>query len=260
MAFDPSTGAFIPDGTQPTQPAAPTPAAPAPIYQAPNYQPGSNFEFDPNKYLPGIQQQASSIYDPQKANIEALAKISSNQNEQQRVTTKEDFAKRLTAEIEAINSRGAFFGGGALDRQSNINRDETRALENINLTQAAANATTSGQLGQIDVSKGQYVNDQLTGAKNSAYGMFQDSRNFYTQQQEIQREQTQWEKNYKLELKRIKILEKTNKKEAKRAKQTLNEQKRQFDSELKYKYSALSSKGNENNITDSDPTGWGKNN
>lgn len=175
---------------------------------------GQQFQFDPNQYLPGIQETASSIYNPQQAQIDALAKLQTSQTEQKRIITKEDFAKRMAQEIEAINARGAFFGGGALTRQSNVGRDETRALTDINLQDQATQAGFLAQKAGLNAQQAEYVQQKLSGAENSAYSRFQDNRNFLLSLSQEQRRQLEsdrvfvWDMqqfglNYALEKKRM---------------------------------------------------------
>lgn len=171
------------------------------------------FQFDPNQHLPGIQETASSIYNPQQAQIDALAKLQTSQTEQKRITTKEDFAKRMNQEVEAINARGAFFGGGALDRQSNIAKDETTALTDINLQDQASQAGFLAQKAGLNAQQAQYVQEKLSGTENSAYSRYQDNRNFLLSLSQEQRRRlesdrqfiqdlTEFGLNYALEKKR----------------------------------------------------------
>lgn len=191
-------GNYIPDQTtQPTQPIQ--------TYQQPTYTPGQSFTFDPNKYLPQAQQQASAIYDPQKAQIDALAKLGASQVEQQRVVTKEDFANRMKSEVEAINQRGAFFQGGAIDRQSRVATDEQRALTDINTGWQGQLAGYNAQRAGLNVAQAQYVQEQLSGAQGSAYNAWKDAYGMWADEQERKRQkkldkqaQKNWKKEYKL--------------------------------------------------------------
>jgi hypothetical protein len=139
---------------------------------------GQQYQFDPNQYLPGIQQQASAIYDPRQAQIDALKQYTQSQAEQTRIRTQEDFAKQLKQEVESINARGAFFGGGALNRESDIRTNEQRALTDINLQETANLASLTSQAGSLNAEQAQFVQDRLYNAEASAYNRFTDMRNF----------------------------------------------------------------------------------
>lgn len=184
---------------------------------------GQQYQFDPNKYLPGIQQTASSIYDPQRAQIQALQGLQTSQTEQARVRTKEDFAARLTQEKEAINARGAFFGGGALNRESNVGRDESYALQDINFQDQAAQAGFLAQQAGLSAAQAEYIQQKLSGAENSAYSRFNDERGFKLNLQQANQDQANADRqfnedvrryglDYALEKKRVKIAEKNAKK------------------------------------------------
>ena len=139
---------------------------------------GQSFQFDPNQYLPQIQQQAAGIYDPQTAQLKALQALGQTQTQQKTVTTNADFDKQLQAKIESINQRGAFFGPGAINQQGEVETARTSALTALQQQQAAADAQTQGQLGTNAANEAQYIQQQLTGDQNSAYTRFQDTRNF----------------------------------------------------------------------------------
>jgi hypothetical protein len=149
----------------------------SPIVPTSNYVAGQEFTFDANQYLPQIQQQASAIYNPQKAQLEALRQIGEQQTQQTRIVTEEDFAKRMKQEREAINQRGAFFSGGAITNEQGIRTEQARALNSINLQAQMDTINNLAQQGQISVAQAQYIQDQLSGAKSSAYGMWSDAYN-----------------------------------------------------------------------------------
>lgn len=193
MAIDPTTGLEQTAVAQPAQPIQPV--------QPVTYTPGQNFSFDSNQYLPGIQQQASSIYDPQRAQIQALQSIGQQQAQQQKVTTNEQFDKELQARIEAINARGAFFGGGAIDQQNQIGTERTRALTNIDLQQQAANAGFLAQQAGLNAAQAQYVQDQLSNAQTGAYGRWKDAYSMWQDEQAMKR-QEELDKEAKRESKR----------------------------------------------------------
>jgi len=244
--IDPTTG--IDSAT--TQATQATPAT-TPTYTAPTYTPGQNYSFDPNQYLPGIQKTAASIYDPQAAQLKALQQISQNQMANTKVTTEKQFQNELTARIEAINSRGAFFGGGAITNQNDINTRKTAALTNLDLNQAAADAQTQGQLGSLQANESQYIQDQLSGQNNSMYSKWADSRNFYMQQANFDQQKAESQRSYDLQVKQLKATLKQNSKEYKKAKKQLDQQQAQFDQELTYKYAALNKSGSNSTNTNS---------
>jgi len=139
---------------------------------------GQSYQFDPNQYLPGIQATASSIYDPQKASLDALSKLSQSQYEQNTIKTQDQFAKTLKAEIESINARGAFFGGGALDREADVRKQENYAITDLTLQNQASQAGFLAQQAGLSAAQAEYIQQKLTGAENSAYSRWQDNRNF----------------------------------------------------------------------------------
>lgn len=156
----------------------PTPyQAPAPFQatKAVGRQRPGGFEFDPSKYLPAIRGTAESIYGPQRAQLEALQALSTSKAQQARVTTKEDFAKQLQGEIEAINRRGAFFSGGAITRGEEIGTAEQRALSDINLQQQADSAQFLAQQGLLSAEQADYIQKQLYERESGAYGRWRDT-------------------------------------------------------------------------------------
>lgn len=176
-----------------------------PIVPTANYVAGQEFKFDPNQYLPQIQQQASAIYSPQIAQLEALQKIGEAQTEQTRIVTEEDFAKRMKQEREAINQRGAFFSGGAIANEQAIRTEQSRALNSINLQAQMDTINNLAQQGQISVAQAEYIQDQLSRAQGSAYGMWSDAYNrakdeerFAYQKKQDEQAQKNWKKEYKL--------------------------------------------------------------
>ena len=216
-----------------------TPTATLPVYTAPTYTPGSNFSFDPNTYLPQVQQQANSIYDPQTAQLKALQALGQTQEKQSEVTTNADFDKQLQAKIESINQRGAFFGPGAINQQNDVQTARTNALTALQEQQAAADAQTQGQLGTLSAQEAQYVQDQLTGDKNSAYSMWSDAQKEYDYQQAQVEAKAEADRSYQLQLQKIKDDEKANKLSAKEAKKAAKQAQDNYNSDLAYKYAAL---------------------
>jgi len=146
------------------------------------------FQFDPNQYLPGIQQTAESIYAPQRAQLEALRQLQSSTTEQTRIKTNADFDKQLQSAVEAINSRGAFFSGGGLKAQGNIEQQRGFALQDINLQDQASQAGFLAQQAGLSASQAEYVQQRLTGAENSAYSRWSDNRNFLMGLNQAQRQ------------------------------------------------------------------------
>jgi len=153
------------------------PLVPQQIPQQMPQQQGA-YNFDASQFLPGIQQTASSIYDPQKAQLQALQALGSSKTEQARITTKSDFAKELERNVEQINARGAFFGGGAIAQGQNITQRETTALGDLTMQDQANQAGFLSQQAQLGASQADYIQNKLSGAENSAYSRFTDQRNF----------------------------------------------------------------------------------
>ncbi len=177
MAIDPTTGI----DTGATNPAL---VQPLPVYTAPTYDPKKNFSFDPNTALPGIQNNAAAIYNPQQAQIDALSKLGQAQTDQTKITTEKQFSDELTARIEAINSRGAFFGGGAITNQNDIQTAKTAALTNLDLQNQASQAGFLAQKAGLNAAQTQYIQDQLTNSQSSAYNMWKDSYSMWSDQQD----------------------------------------------------------------------------
>ena len=136
------------------------------------------FEFDPNKFLPGIKEQATSIFQPQKLQLEALRQLQLGQAEDVRIQTVKDFDKQLQDEIEAINSRGAFFGGGAIEAEGEIRDAKSRALSQIGLQASAADFNNLAQQGILGAEESQFIQDRLFNAEGGAYNRWADQRNF----------------------------------------------------------------------------------
>jgi hypothetical protein len=169
--IDPNTGLAQTGVATPTLGVQPT----VPPLVQPVYTPGQNFQFDPTQATAQATAQASSIYDPQKAQIEALNKISQAQTAQTKITTEKQFADELTARIEAINARGAFFGGGAIDQQNDLGQRKTSALTNLDLNQQSADLSAQAQQAGLNAQQIQYIQDKVSGAQGSAYSMWKDS-------------------------------------------------------------------------------------
>lgn len=168
-----------------------------PIVPTANYVAGQEFKFDPNQYLPQIQQQANAIYSPQIAQLEALQKIGEAQTQQTRIVTEEDFAKRMKQEREAINQRGAFFSGGAIANEQAIRTEQSRALNSINLQAQMDTINNLAQQGQISVAQAEYIQDQLSRAQGSAYSMWSDAYNRAKDEERFDYQKKQDKKNNK---------------------------------------------------------------
>jgi len=173
------------------------------------------YSFDPNQYLPEIQKTAESIYAPQRAQLEALRQLQSSQAEQTRIKTNADFDKEMKATIEGINARGAFFSGGGVNAQNDVNVRRNYALTDINLQDTAAQAEFLAQQAGLSAAQAEYVQQKLTGVENSAYSRWQDNRNFLMGLNQAQRsvlesdrqfseDVRQFGLNYALEKKRLK--------------------------------------------------------
>ena len=177
----------------------PTPAlnsystAPAPLTQ-------QNYTFDPNQYLPQIQQQASAIYQPQQAQLEALRNLSTAQYEQNKIVTEEDFQKRMKQEVESINQRGAFFSGGAVQNEQNLRTEQSRALNTLNLQQQAAQADLLAKQGVLTAEQADYVKNQLYNTESGAYGRWKDSEQMKQQNYQTALNQFNAERGYGLDV------------------------------------------------------------
>lgn len=150
---------------------------------------GQKYSFDPNQYLPQIQQTAASIYDPQRQQLQALQSLQTSQTQQARIKTNEDFDKQLQADIEAINARGAFFSGGGVNAQAGVEKQRGYALQDINFQDQAAQAGFLAQQAGLSASQAEYIQQKLTGAENSAYSRWQDNRNFMMSLTQAQQDQ-----------------------------------------------------------------------
>jgi len=177
------------------------------------------YQFDPQKFLPQIQQQAASIYDPQQQQLQALAELQQRQAEQAKVTTREDFARLMERETEEINRRGAFFGGGAIEAGQRLGVEEARQLRDIELQSQAEQAGFLAQQAGLSAAQAQYVQQRLTESESSAYARFVDNRNFMMSLNQEQRrifesdrqfaeDVRQFGLNYALDERRVELSEK----------------------------------------------------
>jgi hypothetical protein len=210
-----------------------TPQATLPVYQAPKFQTGNeSFSFDPNLYLPGIQQQAKAIYQPQVAQLEALRQLQGSQAETARIVTKEDFAKKMQGDIEAINQRGAFFSGGSINKQQETNTAEQRALGDITTSWNAANFSNIAQQAGLSASQAEYIQNQLSGAQGSAYNMFSNERSAFQAERSYQQQLKDAEAERKSREKQLKAQGKSSKEAKKKAEKEFNESKRRWEAEF----------------------------
>lgn len=136
------------------------------------------YQFDPQKYLPGIQSQADSIYTPQAAQLEAIRQLQNVSAQDTRVQTEKDFAKRMQQEVESINRRGAFFSGGAIQNEQDIRSSQASALLQQDLQSSAAQFGNYAQQAQLAAEKTQFIQDRLVNSESSAYARWTDQRNF----------------------------------------------------------------------------------
>ena len=136
------------------------------------------YEFDPQQFLPGIQQQAQGVFAPQQAQLEALRQLQSSQYQEQTLTTNEQFETQLQSEIESINDRGAFFGGGAIQREQEIGDVKLRALNQLGLQAQAADFNNLMQQGLLASEESAFIQDRLYNAESGAYARWSDNRNF----------------------------------------------------------------------------------
>ena len=136
------------------------------------------YAFDPQQFLPGIQQQAQGVFAPQQAQLEAIRQLQSSQFQEQTLTTNEQFDTQLQSEIESINSRGAYFGGGAIQREGEIGDQKLRALNQLGLQAQAADFNNLAQQGLLQAEESQFIQDRLYNAEAGAYARWSDNRAF----------------------------------------------------------------------------------
>jgi hypothetical protein len=154
------------------------------------------YQFDPNQFLPGIQQQAESIYAPQQAQLEAIRQLQQGQYQETKVQTEKDFEKRMQQEVEAINRRGGFFSGGAIQNEQDIRSQQASALQQLNLQSNAAQFSNYAQQASLRAEQTQFVNDRLNNAESGAYARWQDQRNFSMQALQTQYQVFSQERDY----------------------------------------------------------------
>jgi hypothetical protein len=177
------------------------------------------YQFDPNQYLPGIQNTANSIYSPQQAQLEAIRQLQQASASDTKIQTEKDFAKRLQQETEAINRRGAFFSGGAIQNEQDIRSQQASAIYQQDLQSSAAQYGNYAQQAQLAAEKTQFIQDKLTGAENSAYSRWTDQRNFslqalttqyqvYSQERAFTRSIFESDRSYNMDVTKLDMAEK----------------------------------------------------
>lgn len=142
--------------------------------KAPKAPKVKDFKFDSSKLVPQYQTEAASIYNPQVQQIQGLQALTKAQAEDAKVKTKDEFAQLLKREQENINRRGAFFQGGAVDRENRIGAQEGGAIRDIGFQEQSANLQYQGTLSEIAQAQKDYVSSKVEGAYSSAYKTFQD--------------------------------------------------------------------------------------
>lgn len=165
---------------------------------------GGKFKFDSKGATKAYAQQASQIYDPQIAQINAMRSLSRSDLGRAEVTNRKELGQRLTSEIESINKRGAFFSGGALTRESNIRDTYDQNLADTRSQFQMKDLGYQGQQGQLLTDKSNYIQNMVSGASNSAYSRWKDNRDFlfrvadtnYTNQ--MNQQNTAFDQSYKL--------------------------------------------------------------
>ena len=153
--------------------------------KAPKTAKTPKFSFDDTKATKQYTDLANSIYDPQIQQAKNQQLYNTQLADQQKVTTKKQFADLLTKTIESINSRGAFFSGGALNQENQVNTDQTNALTGIDQATTNANLGLSSDIAQLGAKKSEYISSGVNSAQSSAYNQFQDSLQNYFKQQTL---------------------------------------------------------------------------
>lgn len=133
-----------------------------------------DFKFDSSKLIPQYTTEANALYQPQMDTVTKLQQMSDARYNDTRVRTKDEFAQLLKSEQEDINRRGAFFSGGAVDKENRIRTQEGGALRDIGYNQDLENLNFTGQKQTIAQATKDYISSKVEGAYSSAYKMFQD--------------------------------------------------------------------------------------
>lgn len=177
------------------------------------------YQFDPNQYLPGIQSTANSIYSPQQAQLEAIRQLQQTSAQDTKIQTEKDFAKRMQQETEAINRRGAYFSGGAIQNEQDIREQQASTILQQDLQSSAANYGNLASQAQLAAEKTQFIQDRLTNSESSAYARWTDSRNFsltalttqyqvYSQEKNFARSVFEADRSYNMEADKLDMAEK----------------------------------------------------
>lgn len=182
-----------------------------------------SYSFDASKFLPGIQTEAKSIYDPQKQGLETQREIEKMKAEDAKIEQEQQFQERMQQETEAINRRGAFFSGGAIQNEQKIRTEQAMALKQLGLQSMQNDLQITMGLANLTNEEAKYVRDRLVGENASAYQMWANQRQFtldgvlalqsqynadraYQMEQEKFAESTsQWNKTYELTKKELKM-------------------------------------------------------
>jgi hypothetical protein len=157
--------------------------APGP-FQFQGQKPG-DFQFNQQQALQNINQMASAIYDPQRAQLDALMGLQQYQYQQQQIETEEDFEKMLRQEEQAFNQRGAFFSSGAIEKQQDLLKEKARSIQGQRMQYLANSAQLMAQKGMLSAQQAQYVQDQLTSRESGAYARWRDSMQDYWREKEF---------------------------------------------------------------------------
>lgn len=175
-----------------------TPSTSVPTMYGTNY-PAFQNTFDANQYLPSIQQQATSIYQPQLQALEALRGLGKSTYETSKVSTEADFKKRMQQEVESINSRGAFFSGGAIQNEQDLRSEHARNLQQLTLQYQSSDFQNLAQQAGLSAEQAQYIQDKLFNSENSAYNrawnQYQFEYGAYSDQQSLEEQRRQFEAN-----------------------------------------------------------------
>lgn len=201
------------------------------------------YQFDPMKYLPGIQQQADAIYSPQQAQLEAIRLLQGSQYEDQAITTNKEFDDTLRGEIESINNRGSYFSGGAIEREQDINDSKLRALNQLGLQAQAADFSNLAQQGILAAEEAQFIQDRLYNAESGAYARWTDQRNFsyqtllsqyevYTTERNFARSVFEADRSYKLQKEQVEMQQEQFEKNYSITKQELEMSKEKFNIDI----------------------------
>lgn len=206
----------------------------------------NQYQFDPNQYLPGIQGQADSIYSPQQAQLEAIRQLQSASYQDTKIQTEKDFAKRLQQETEAINRRGSYFSGGAIQNEQDIRGQQQSALTQLGLQSQAADFGNYAQQAQLAAEKTQFIQDKLYNAESSAYARWTDQRNFslsalttqyqvYSNERDFARNVFESDRSYQLQQDQLDIQQSQFEKQYNLSKGQFDMAKKEFNVDLKLK-------------------------